>query len=553
VVVVGDDHRMWVEARPLTSEGLYAFARRLCGEREAAAAVAEANGGVEHLLAGVRYRVPFELLTPELQRRAVGVLFAEDAAAADGWRHTAGIDGAPRQESLWYLAEWFTGSGENYRAIREYNGLVEEEVPPGKTVVIPAELLLPAFRGALPEASVLARADLETPTAEDFGLDYDRDRDGDFAGYRLRPGEALYSSVVVRFTGHLVAADVNSLAADIATRSGIRDVTDIPVGYRVKIPFDLLLPEFLPAGHPRRLAYEQGREASSQFSNRVLARGLEGITVILDAGHGGRDVGASMGGVWESTYVYDVALRVRQLLADHTAAAVVVTTRDGDRFSIHDRDVLPYSRAHAVMTDPPYPIEDSRTGVNLRWYLANSVYRSAVRRSGDPEKTIFVSIHADSLHPSVRGATIYIPGADMTGGNFGKSGATYQARREYREGPRVEFAHRERVKSEGLSRQLAEDVLERFRAHGLGIHPTKPIREKIIRQRSAWVPAVLRYNAVPAKVLVEIGNLANGEDRRLLQTRAWRQQVAEAVVEGILDYYGASVTAPAQMATAAGK
>jgi N-acetylmuramoyl-L-alanine amidase len=205
------------------------------------------------------------------------------------------------------------------------------------------------------------------------------------------------------------------------------------------------------------------------------------------------------------------------------------------------------------MTDPPYPIEDSRTGVNLRWYLANSVYRSAVRRSGDPEKTIFVSIHADSLHPSVRGATIYIPGADMTGGNFGKAGATYQARRVYREGPRVEFAHRERVKSEGLSRQLAEDVLERFRAHGLGIHPTKPIREKIIRQRSAWVPAVLRYNAVPAKVLVEIGNLANGEDRRLLQTRAWRQQVAEAVVEGILDYYGASVTAPAQMATAAGK
>jgi hypothetical protein len=258
VVVVGDDHRLWVEARPLTSEGLYAFARRLCGEREAAAAVAEANGGVEHLLAGVRYRVPFELLTPELQRRAVGVLFAEDAAAADGWRHTAGIDGAPRQESLWYLAEWFTGSGENYRAIREYNGLVEEEVPPGKTVVIPAELLRPAFRGALPEASVLARAELDTPTAEDFGLDYDRDKDGDFAGYRLRPGEALYSSVVVRFTGHLVAADVNSLAADIATRSGIRDVTDIPVGYRVKIPFDLLLPEFLPAGHPRRLAYEQG-------------------------------------------------------------------------------------------------------------------------------------------------------------------------------------------------------------------------------------------------------------------------------------------------------
>ena len=52
------------------------------------------------------------------------------------------------------------------------------------------------------------------------------------------------------------------------------------------------------------------------------------------------------------------------------------------------------------------------------------------------------------------------------------------------------------------------------------------------------MPAVLRYNAVPAKVLLEICNLANDQDRKLLQTRAFRQRIAEAVVEGILRYYG---------------
>ena len=47
-----------------------------------------------------------------------------------------------------------------------------------------------------------------------------------------------------------------------------------------------------------------------------------------------------------------------------------------------------------------------------------------------------------------------------------------------------------------------------------------------------------RYNSVPAKMLLEVCNLANEEDRRLVQTRAWRQKVSEAVVKGLLAYYG---------------
>ena len=48
----------------------------------------------------------------------------------------------------------------------------------------------------------------------------------------------------------------------------------------------------------------------------------------------------------------------------------------------------------------------------------------------------------------------------------------------------------------------------------------------------------MRYNTVPAKVLVEVCNLANPEDRRLIQTQQHRQRVAEAIVRGILSYYG---------------
>src|SRR6266545_617087 len=423
VVVALSEEGIFVEAVPQKGEGLYAFTRRLCGDDTRAQQVVAANGGSQELHAGVRYRVPFDLLSNELQLQAVRVLFPQDKGQADGWRHEARGVGPLQREGLWQLALWFTGTGESFRAIREYNEFLDDDVARGAAVVIPSELLRPAFRAVLPVP--------EKP----YHLDYVQNSTGDYAVYRLRPGEALYSSVVVRFTGRVYADDVNAFAAELARLNQIPDVTDIPVGFRIKIPFDQLLPEFLPEGNPKRLEYEASLRASTRFSNQVKAKGLAGITVILDAGHGGQDSGATMAGVWESTHVYDIALRVKRLLEAHTAAEVVLTTRDGSEWRIQDSDVLPFSRGHAVLTTPPYPIVDARVGVNLRWYLANSVYRRVVTRDGDPQKVVFLSIHADSLHPSLRGAMAYLPAAELVGGSFSKSGAVYAARKEVQERP----------------------------------------------------------------------------------------------------------------------
>jgi N-acetylmuramoyl-L-alanine amidase len=81
-------------------------------------------------------------------------------------------------------------------------------------------------------------------------------------------------------------------------------------------------------------------------------------------------------------------------------------------------------------------------------------------------------------------------------------------------------------------------MIDSMRRHGIAIHPNKPVRDRVIRGKRAWVPAVLRFNAVPAKILIEVCNLANGADRRLIQTRAFREEVARAVVDGLLAYYG---------------
>jgi N-acetylmuramoyl-L-alanine amidase len=533
---------VYVEASPKKGEGLYAFARRICGDTRLVPQVVEVNNGASELHVGVPLRFPFELLSDAWQLKAVRALFPQDKGQADGWRHEARGAGPMQRESLWQLSLWFTGTGENFRAIREYNELLDDDVTRGTAVVIPSELLRPAFKAVLPVP--------EKP----YQLDYGKDSNGEYAIYRLRPGEALYSSVVVRFTGRVYAGDVNAFASELARFNGIPDVTDIRIGHRIKIPLDQLLPEYLPEGHPKRVEYEASVRASAQFSNQVNAKGLEGITVILDAGHGGHDSGATMGGVWESTYVYDVAMRVKRLLESHTAAQVVVTTRDGKEWRVPDSDVLPFSRNHAVLTNPPYPIQDARVGVNLRWYLANSIYRRSVSREGDPQKVVFLSIHADSLHPSLRGAMAYIPAAELRGGTFAKAGAVYTARKEVQESPSVSFAQKQLVESEGLSRELAKQIIAAFSETGLPVHPFKPVRDKIIRDKnSTWVPAVLRYNSVPAKILLEICNLANEQDRKLVQTRAYRQKVSEAIVQGILAYYGQEVDVPGLQTAKAAK
>ncbi|MCB1057063.1 MAG: N-acetylmuramoyl-L-alanine amidase [Acidobacteria bacterium] len=594
--VLTAEHHLYLETLPLPGEGLLALCRRVAGTDSAADAVRAANDDAGQLVAGRSYRIPIELLIPELRRRVLGALFPHDRARADAWEHRVGRFPDLPSETLWRVAERFTGAGANYRQLRELNRLPDNDVDVGQTIRIPATLLLPAFRAEVEAAAASgapavlpavlaqtvtavgptvvpsltaptpvaaaaseARASVPEPlvgnavqdTGSDFRLQYGRDAQGEYAVYRLKPGEALYSSVVVRFTGRIYATDVNALAAEIARRNGVEDVTDMPIGFPVKIPYDLLQPEFLPPGHPRRVEYEAAQRASAKFSNPVRSTDLAGITVILDAGHGGRDIGTSKLGVWESTYVYDIMVRLKEHLETYTSARVYTTTRDGDTLRIVDRDVLPYTREHQVLTTPPYSLmEDSRVGVHLRWYLANSLYRDALKRGSKPEDVVFISLHADSLHPSLRGAMAYIPDAELRRGTFGKQGYVYTSRREVREKPRVSYSWRERTQSEGLSRQLAEAVIGSLRQRQLAVHKEQPVRQKIYRGRNPWVPAVLRFNAVPAEILLEVCNLSNDEDRRLLQSRAFRQSTALAIADGLRSYYSTG-SGPAPVATAA--
>lgn len=534
---------------PMRGDGWITLARRYTGSPETVAALRAANPGMKSPMRDRAVRVPVELLRPETRLEAVQKLFPADVRTVDGWQHWV-LDPYDGGEEGWsWLAAVFCGSTGRAEVLSQANPALRQSGPlRGRPVTVPEALLLPEFRRLPPVATPTPRPRKPTPSPAAVAgrpgmqapgsvvpLEYGTDRLGGYAVYRLQRGEALYSAVVVRFTGQLLAVQVNETAMEIAARSGIDDVTDISVDYPVKIPLDLLLPEYLPANDPRRLAWVEERRELKQFLEVVDAANLSGVQIILDAGHGGKDSGAVSNGIWESTYAYDIMCRIKSNLERHTRATVWTTIQDAKiGYTIPASDRLVQRRDAFLLTRPRYRLEDSVLGVHLRWYLGNDIILNRIGSNVPRSKTVFLSIHADSLHPSVRGAMAYVPSRYL------RPDKPYTVRRrdiqtyaEYRNHPTVRLGSDFKARVEASSRHLAQGILTSLEDDDIRVHPYEPIRDRVLRGRRSWVPAVLRYTAAQNAVLLEVCNMANAEDRELMLQSRWREEFARSVVEGM--------------------
>jgi N-acetylmuramoyl-L-alanine amidase len=543
--------------------GLRAVAARYTGDPGDDELIAKANPARR----GKRLseaRIPFDLLSQPYADEVIGALFPKDRRSENGWDHywTRG--------SWSDLARWFSRDAKSGPNLKEANRKVRR-LRQGERIFIPYGLLGEAFRhfgqkaeeeqapppkpaaeepkpkpeAAPPETATPPRPPAATeqapPDAVRSLLSYGQDKEGRYAIYKLQAKEALYSAVVVRFTGNVDAADVNALAMQIAKRSGISDVTAIPVGFPVKIPLDNLLPQYLPQDDSRYQAWLQNQDETAAVRNPIRSEALDGVVVILDAGHGGLDRGAVKNGVWEDSYVYDIVCRIHEGLEKRTKARVLLTLMDPSLgLKPQDKEGLTPNTGAVILTHPWFHQEstsETKVEVNLRWYLANQYYERLVKEGLDPGRIVFTSVHADSLHPSLRGSMFYVPGTPYRSTKWSQAGGAYARYTEYKAKPVYELSEKELIRSEGLSRQFARKLEEAFASKELPLHPYNPTRDHVVRGRRPWVPAVLRNAETPCSVLLEVCNIANKKDAELLRDPRYRQAVAEAYIDALIRYY----------------
>ena len=497
--------------------------------------------------------VPFSKLNPKAQRAALEALFPQDYVDASGWRHTVAYEGAAGTESLMLLAEWLTGSpGYSGQVLAEgAQGPPPEPLEKGQRLLVPMRLLTPAMQALTPRPTpsepteAKTGANHETVSPDVSGLRYGSDQEGKYAEYRLRKGETIYSGVVGRFTDYSGHVEVQGACDVIIQRSGIKDERKICAGQRIRIPLEMLSDRYQPQGTEERKEYEEVQAETLRLSgDKSRTKDLEGVMVILDPGHGGRDNGATpVSGVYEYAVNYDIACRIKGLVETKTRAKVFMTMKDMNRgFAVSNARSFSEDGNKVVLTTPPYYNESATMSANLRWYLANDIFRRQ-RDAGVGERNVlFTSIHCDALHREMQGAMVYVPGAAHRRESETPNGHDYSQYAEARGARASSCTDAQARRDEAMSRVFAETLVKALRAHkpSVQVHDSGDPVRNVIRQKGgkAYVPCVLRNNCVPTKVLIETANMNNAKDRANLADPKWRQAFADAYVDALRRHYG---------------
>jgi N-acetylmuramoyl-L-alanine amidase len=213
--------------------------------------------------------------------------------------------------------------------------------------------------------------------------------------------------------------------------------------------------------------------------------------VVIDAGHGGHDPGAQANGVTEAELVLDVAQRLARLLQKLPGVEVVMT-RDTDVF---------------------IPLEE-------RTAIAN-------REGAD----LFLSIHANAArNVKARGVETYFL-------NFAPNAeAEAIAARENAGSTRTMGNLPDIVKAIAMNNKINESkdfaaMVQSAMVRRLAAR-NRQLKDLGVKQ----APFVVLIGAVMPSVLAEISFVTNKPEAQLLKSGAYRQQIAEALLDAIVRY-----------------
>jgi N-acetylmuramoyl-L-alanine amidase len=230
--------------------------------------------------------------------------------------------------------------------------------------------------------------------------------------------------------------------------------------------------------------------ADGKFS---LARqlGLGVSRIVIDAGHGGHDPGAKANGLTESQLTLDVALRLQKLMEAQPGVEVVMTRS----------------------TDVFIPLEE-------RTRIAN-------REGAD----LFLSIHANaSRNTKARGVETYFlnfatnPEAEAVAAR--ENAGSGQSMRKLPDIVRAIALNNKIDESRDFAAMVQRAMVNRLSTRN------KALRNIGVKQ----APFVVLIGASMPSVLAEMSFVTNKQDASLLKTTAYRQQIAQALFDAVMQY-----------------
>jgi N-acetylmuramoyl-L-alanine amidase len=219
--------------------------------------------------------------------------------------------------------------------------------------------------------------------------------------------------------------------------------------------------------------------------------GLRVSRIVIDAGHGGHDPGAHGNGIDEAELTLDVAKRLRALLEKEDGIDVVMT-RDSDVY---------------------IPLEE-------RTAIAN-------REGAD----LFLSIHANaSRNVKARGVETYFLNFAMN------PEAEAVAARENAGSGKAMHSLPDIVKAIALNNKINEsrdfaETVQKSMVKRLAAR-NRALRDLGVKQ----APFVVLIGAGMPSVLAEISFVTNKQEGTLLKTSAYRQQIAQALLDAVVKY-----------------
>ncbi|MBI2188066.1 MAG: N-acetylmuramoyl-L-alanine amidase [Acidobacteria bacterium] len=224
-----------------------------------------------------------------------------------------------------------------------------------------------------------------------------------------------------------------------------------------------------------------------------LARqlGLGVSRIVIDPGHGGHDPGARVPGLNEAELVLDIALRLEKLLLRESGAHVVLTRRTNAYVALEERTAIA-----------------NRAGADL-----------------------FLSIHLNaSADPGIRGFETYFlnfaPNPEAEAIAARENAGSSRTMGNLPDIVKAITLNNKRDESRDFATMLQTALDERLRkvdttARNLGVKQA---------------PFMVLIGATMPSGLAEISFLTNEEDAKLLRSGAYRQQIAEALLAGVMKY-----------------